>query len=338
MKLFSAFLWMFLMLLSGILHSQTYPVPDILYYKFNSGSTTTPNYAVPGEGNNPAPIIGNHTIGMTGQFDSALVGGGGTSSVSYVSTGWNMNFGTSSWTISMWINNIGTTTCYLFGNDITTSFRCFTNGAAGSGNITLRGVSTASFPNVDVLGVLPGPSVVHFVYDSATTTISKYVNGVFQSSVLMPALNLTAAVPFKVGGYGTANALGQGWLMDEFRVYRRALGAAEILATWNQTLPYTVTGISQQNNEIPVDYALQQNYPNPFNPVTTINYSIPAAGNVELGVFNMLGQQVAQLQNGFQQPGNYTAQFNAADLPSGVYMYRISSGNYSESKKMILVK
>lgn len=338
MKLLSVLLLFIFTLSTQNIFTQTYPVPDILYYKFNAGSTTTPNYAVPGQGTNPAVIMGTQTLGMTGQFDSALVGGGGTGSTSYVNTGWNMNFGTSSWTISMWINNIGTTTCYLFGNDITTSFRCFTNGAAGSGNITLRGASTATFPNVDITGVLPGPSVVHIVYDSATTTISKYVNGVFQSSVLMPALNLTAAVPFKVGGYGTANSIAQGWLMDEFRVYRRALGSAEILATWNQTLPYTVTGITHQNSEIPVEYKLSQNYPNPFNPSTTINYSIPTAGNVELVIYNMLGEKVAMLQSGFQQAGNYTASFNASELPSGVYMYRISSGSYSESKKMILVK
>jgi hypothetical protein len=337
MKFLSVF-FLFIISVTTQIFAQTYPVPEILYYKFNNGSTTTPNYAIPGEGTNPAVIVGAQTLGMIGQFDSALVGAGGTSTANYVNSGWNMNFGTSSWTISMWISNIGTTTCYLFGNDITTSFRCFTNGAAGVGNITLRGASAATFPNIDITGVLPGPSVVHIVYDSATTTISKYVNGVFQASVMMPALNLTAAVPFKVGGYGTANAIGQGWLMDEFRVYRRALSPAEITATWNQTLPYTITGVTSQNGEVPTEYRLSQNYPNPFNPATTINYSIPVAGNVELGIFNMLGQKVASIQNGFQTPGNYTAHFNAADLPSGVYMYRISSGSYSESRKMILVK
>lgn len=102
-------------------------------------------------------------------------------------------------------------------------------------------------------------------------------------------------------------------------------------------LSYPVTGISN-NNITPKEYSLSQNTPNPFNPSTNINYSIPTAGNVEIGVYNILGEKVALLQSGFQQPGNYTASFSAADLPSGVYMYRISSGNYSESKKMILVK
>jgi hypothetical protein len=102
-------------------------------------------------------------------------------------------------------------------------------------------------------------------------------------------------------------------------------------------LSYPVTGINS-NNVTPKEYRLSQNTPNPFNPATTINYSIPAAGNVELVVYNILGENVAFLQSRFQQAGNYTVNFNAADLPSGVYMYRLTSGSYSESKKMVLVK
>jgi len=338
MKLKFVFTLIFLAAVS-ILHSQTYPVPDILYYKFNSGGTTTPNYAVPGQGNNPAPLLGGLTNGMTGQFDSALVGVGASSTTAYVNTGWNMNFGTSSWTISTWINNIPATgTNYLFGNDITTSFRCFTNGAAGAGNITLRGLNATVFPNINVTGVLPGANVIHFVYDSVSTTLKVYVNGAFQSSTLMPALNLTAAVVFKVGGYGTAAGLGQGWLMDEFRVYKRALDTAEISATWNNPLPHTVTGVSQQNNQVPKVYSLSQNYPNPFNPATTINYSIPVASNVVLKVYDLMGREVETIYSGYQVAGNYQAVFKAANIASGFYTYRLTAGSFTETKKMLLVK
>ncbi len=217
------------------LFAQTYSVPEILYYKFNTGTTTTPNYASPGQGSPNADLI-NMTMGPGGQFDNALVGNAGTGSNTYVSTGWTMNLGTSNWTISLWINNFPavTGTSYLFGNDITTSFRCFTNGAAGAGNITLR---ANGFTNVNVTGVLPGPSVVHFVYDSSVPEVRTYVNGVFQSAVAQSALNLNAAVPFKVGSYGTAASIPVGALIDEFRFYSRALDAAEISGTWNQSLP-----------------------------------------------------------------------------------------------------
>jgi hypothetical protein len=96
------------------------------------------------------------------------------------------------------------------------------------------------FANVDVTGVLPGPSVVHFVYDSTVPEVRTYLNGAFQSTVGQAALNLTAAIPFKVGGYGTAASIPVGSMLDEFRFYRRALGTDEIAATWNQTLPYVI--------------------------------------------------------------------------------------------------
>ncbi len=315
--------------------AQTYNAPEILYYKFNNGVTTTPNYAVPGEGTNPAAVNG-HTLGNTGQFDSALVGIGGSSTTNYVNTGWNMNLGMSSWTISLWINNIPATgTNYLFGNDITTSFRCFTNGAAGVGNITLRG---NAFTNVDVTGVLPGANVIHFVYDSAATNVKTYVNGVFQSTITQSPLNLNASVPFKVGGYGTSTAIGVGWLIDEFRFYRRALTAGEVAATWNRTLPVTLSGVINQNTGIPSAYGLSQNYPNPFNPVTNIEYAIPAAGYVDLKVFDMLGREVETIVNSFQQAGNYKAVFAGNNLPSGVYMYKLTAGGFIETKKMLMIK
>lgn len=206
--------------------------PEILYYTFDeTGSDSTQNFASPGSGFDWAQLIGGMTIAPAGQFGSALNGTGGTGTTDYVNTGWNMNLGTSSWTISLWLNNIGTSAfCYLFGNDITTSFRCFTAGAAGTGNITLRGTGIA---NVNVNGVLPGPSVVHFVYDATVPEIRTYLNGVFQSAVAQSALNLNAAVPFKVGSYGTAASIPAGALLDEFRFYNRALDAAEVAATWN---------------------------------------------------------------------------------------------------------
>lgn len=238
-------------------YSQTYNVPEILYYKFNNGINSTPNYANPGQGSNPA-LLTNMFMGPGGQFDSALLGNGGTGTTTFTNSGWNMNIGASNWTISVWMNNFPsvTGTSYLFGNDITTSFRCFTNGAAGAGNITLRG---NGLTNVNVTGVLPGPSVVHFVYDSSLPAILTYVNGVFQSSVTQSALNLNATVPFKVGSYGTASSIPAGSMLDEFRFYNRALGAVEIAGTWNLTLP-TSGGPLVDPSKV-CDYGLIPQYP-----------------------------------------------------------------------------
>jgi hypothetical protein len=89
---------------------------------------------------------------------------------------------------------------------------------------------------------------------------------------------------------------------------------------------------------IPTEYALEQNYPNPFNPVTMIRYSLPSAGHVKLTVFNLLGQEVAVLVNAMEEAGYKSVAFDASNLPSGVYTYRITAGRYTESRRMMLVK
>lgn len=101
--------------------------------------------------------------------------------------------------------------------------------------------------------------------------------------------------------------------------------------------PSTV-GISTTNGEVPTTYALGQNYPNPFNPSTNINFSLPVSGLAKLVVFDVSGKVVATILNGEKAAGNYTADFDASRLSSGVYFYRLESGSYSETKKMLLVK
>jgi|WetSurMetagenome_2_1015567.scaffolds.fasta_scaffold38079_1 5'-nucleotidase / UDP-sugar diphosphatase len=88
----------------------------------------------------------------------------------------------------------------------------------------------------------------------------------------------------------------------------------------------------------PVDFALEQNYPNPFNPTTTINYSIPEAGNVEMKVYDVLGNEVATLVNEEKVHGNYTAVFDATSFASGIYIYTLRTNNFVQTKKMILMK
>jgi hypothetical protein len=91
-------------------------------------------------------------------------------------------------------------------------------------------------------------------------------------------------------------------------------------------------------NDIPTDFSLSQNYPNPFNPSTKISFSIPVESKVKLQVFDILGRQVATLVNGMQQAGTYSVDFNASDLASGVYVYKLSTQDYTVSKKMLLMK
>ncbi len=89
---------------------------------------------------------------------------------------------------------------------------------------------------------------------------------------------------------------------------------------------------------LPTDYSLGQNYPNPFNPTTTIEFALPSAGAVKLEVFNVLGQQVVTLVDGYLSAGTHLVTFDASNEPSGVYFYRLSHSNGIETKKMTLLK
>jgi hypothetical protein len=91
-------------------------------------------------------------------------------------------------------------------------------------------------------------------------------------------------------------------------------------------------------NEKPAAFKLSQNYPNPFNPATIISYSIPKDEFVELKVYDILGKEVTKLVNEYQISGTHTVSFDASSLPSGTYVYTIKAGNYTESKKMVLMK
>ncbi|MBC7187928.1 MAG: T9SS type A sorting domain-containing protein [Calditrichaeota bacterium] len=89
---------------------------------------------------------------------------------------------------------------------------------------------------------------------------------------------------------------------------------------------------------VPVEYALHQNYPNPFNPTTTVKFAVAKPGNVTIAVYNMLGQKVATLVNGYYQPGTYAATWDASTMASGVYFYKITAGEFTAVKKMTLVR
>lgn len=107
------------------------------------------------------------------------------------------------------------------------------------------------------------------------------------------------------------------------------------VSTLNSTLQ---TDVRQVDVTVPSSYNLTQNYPNPFNPNTKISFTLPVSGRTTLKVFNMLGQEVATLVDSHEQAGEYSVDFDASKLASGVYFYRLESGSFTATKKMVLMK
>jgi hypothetical protein len=89
---------------------------------------------------------------------------------------------------------------------------------------------------------------------------------------------------------------------------------------------------------VPTKFELNQNFPNPFNPTTTISYDLPDAANVKLTIFNILGQEIKILVDGFREAGVHTITFDADDLDSGLYIYKLQAGSQVQTKKMTLIK
>jgi len=170
-------------------------------------------------------------------------------------------------------------------------------------------------------------------------TGANYINTFFNDSAANPISGGTA--PFTgsfrpespLSVFNGQNPLGN-WI---FRVNDNAASDTGRVMSYCINIYYNApTGIS--SNNLPFIYLLEQNYPNPFNPSTSIKYSVPKADLVTLKVFDVSGKEVAVLVNGMKQQGIYTVDFNASNLASGIYFYRIETGEFTAVKKMVLIK
>jgi hypothetical protein len=99
-----------------------------------------------------------------------------------------------------------------------------------------------------------------------------------------------------------------------------------------------LTGVERNVEQRPGRFVLEQNYPNPFNPSTTISFALPMKSLVTLKVFDVIGREVATIVSEDLAAGNYTRQWSANELSSGVYFYQLSAGSFTETKKLFLLK
>ncbi|MCI0449851.1 MAG: T9SS type A sorting domain-containing protein [Chlorobi bacterium] len=165
-------------------------------------------------------------------------------------------------------------------------------------------------------------------------------------------VNAVLVSSLKFGGSGIYKSTNDGILWENFGQGLPFLSNIDKLVIFNNKIlaatsggiyqrnASEVTGITQISTEIPASFSLSQNYPNPFNPVTKIRFELPAgvARRVALTVFDALGKETASLVNEQLTPGTYEVSFNGSDLTSGAYFYSLQAGEFTETKKMILVK
>ncbi|MDP2038744.1 MAG: LamG-like jellyroll fold domain-containing protein, partial [Ignavibacteria bacterium] len=121
----------------------------------------------------------------------------------------------------------------------------------------------------------------------------------------------------------------------ELSIYNYALSEAEIKALGG--FGHTV-GVEKEDGSLPTEFSISQNYPNPFNPLTKIDFALPAAGNVSIKIYDILGNEVSVLENGYRSAGYHSVNFDGSKLASGVYIYRMISGKFTSTKKLVLLK
>ncbi len=158
--------------------------------------------------------------------------------------------------------------------------------------------------------------------DSLATTSGSYAQFVVEldySAGTSTADAAFAQIQFAIGGQGTV-AVGTFFLVDDLQ------------------FEGTVTSVEQEAGQLPDAFTLQQNYPNPFNPSTTFSFTIPKAAKVRLTVFDLLGREVARVVDERLPAGSHSVQWQVSHLPSGAYYYKLTAGEFTDTRKLILLK
>ena len=201
-------------------------------------------------------------------------------------------------------------------------------------------VTSAERPGIPEIDLISG-EWIHLVgvYDGTAAKI--YLNGVLKDSHPLTG-NVKPGQVLMLGRNATVGPTYYKGSLDNIHVFSKALTLDEITELYQNIKNLAVknpTGVEENLAEtVPVSFSLSQNYPNPFNPQTRINYALPKPGIVTIKLYDILGKEVGIIENGFKNAGNYSVSFDASRLASGVYIYKMVSGDFSATKKLLLLK
>ena len=257
----------------------------------------------------------------------------------------------------------GTGGTNLFAGTLSGIYRSTNNGAnwteANSGAISSNVLAFATIPNgTGSMNIFAGFERAG-IFKSTNNGISWTAA---DSGLTAMAVRSLIAIPNGAGrtdlfagtteGIFVSTDTGSTWATANFNQTSGNILALAVIGTnlfaatsdegvWKRPLSEMVTSVKSLPDVRPKDFSLDQNYPNPFNPMTMIRYEIPDAGShyiVTLQVYDLLGREVATLVNEHKPAGSYSVQWNASNLPSGIYFYRLQAGTYTETKKLVLMK
>lgn len=309
---------------SNSLVANTYLWTDIGYFKTSGGQNRVfTTYNVPGSNNYNLYLAWSDDYGSTVAGSSSIA----ETSVDY---GCRVAFnGVTGNTTGMIVY-----TRQFSGTDWDPYCRYTTDGGTTWAGSYVDGSSNRT-RTVDIIAPRSNTPMykVAFAMDSTTGVYAGYTGGsptawISPSRQVISGAGIDTSFTKVIAGY----KLGGG--DDCLGLYSNA-GGTNVYAS---RLCMGTVGIQGNNNQIPSEYSLQQNYPNPFNPSTTIKFSLPLSGMVKLIVYDAAGKVAEELVNNELAAGNYEYSFNASQLASGVYFYKLTSGSFSEVKKMVLIK
>jgi len=180
----------------------------------------------------------------------------------------------------------------------------------------------------------------NLVYGTTTADYTNVPAGSYTIDVAPAGGKVIASFEADANALGgqTALVLASGFLTPDDDQNGEAFGALLVLADGTTALLPAVSTSIDEFSDMPQQFELEQNYPNPFNPTTIIRFAIPETGITKLEVYNMLGQRVEVLVNEIKQAGVHEAVFDASNLSTGTYLYRLNAGNFIKTEKMILIK